>query len=172
MIDALLGPWKWLLYAALIAGAIGSVIYAKHSYDDRRREEGAEPYKVAIANQKQEAAKLLASETAKAEKVTQGWIDYSRKADNDYAKNVAAIRNAPIGGGLYDPSRRWANSNCPATSPGNTGTPENSAESSRLSGVSEQFLYAEAKRADEVAEYAMSCYRYVNAIPSVTVPEL
>ena len=165
MIDALLGPWKWLLYAALIAGAIGSVIYAKHSYDDRRREEGAEPFKAAIANQKQEAAKLLASETAKAEKVTQGWIDYSRKADNDYAKNVAAIRNAPVSNGLYDPSRRWVSSNCPAAGKGNPGTLENAAESSRLSGEAEQFLYSEAKRADEVAEYAMSCYRYVNEKP-------
>ena len=164
MIDALLGPWKYLLYAALIAGAIGSVIYAKHSYDDRRREEGAAPYKIAIANQKQEASKLLASETAKAEKVTQGWIDYSRKADDDYAKKVAAIRTAPIGGGLYDSSRRWISSNCPAASKGNTGTPENTAEQSRLSGVAEQFLYSEAKRADEVAEYAMSCYRYVNKL--------
>lgn len=172
MIDALLGPYKWLLYAAIIAAAVGSVYYAKVQYDNGKIEQGAKPWRDKynalagdVAKQKVEAAALLKAETEKNQKITQGWIDYSRKADDDYSKKIADIRNAPIGGGLYDPgSRRWASGNCPASSQGNTAAPENPAASGQLSEPASTFLYAEAKRADEVAEYAMSCYRYVNKL--------
>ena len=172
MIDALLGPWKWLAYAVVIAVAVGGAYAIKVRYDNEKIEQGAKPWRDKfnalagdVKKQKAEATDLLTSETAKAQKVTQGWIDYSRKADDEHAKKVAGIRNASVGGGLYDPAaRRWQSSNCPATSKSSTGTPENTAERSRLSGVAEQFLYSEAKRADEVAEYAMSCYRYVNEL--------
>jgi hypothetical protein len=162
MLAALLGSWRYLLYAGIVAAVIGALVYAKGQYDDKLREEGAIPYIIAIEKNRRQAELLLQAETERANKITQAWIDDARKSENDYQKKIAAIRNAPIAGGLYDPARRWQSGNCPESSQDSTGASENPAESTRLSGVAEQFLYAEAKRADEVMAWAMSCYSFVN----------
>ena len=62
---AAIGLWRYAIYTALIAGFVGWVAYQKHAYDERRREEGAQPYKAAIEHSKQAARELLAIETAK-----------------------------------------------------------------------------------------------------------
>lgn len=163
MLTALLGPWRYLLYAGVIAAFIGGLVYAKGQYDEKQQAIGAAPYILAIEKQKSEAAILIQAETEKAAAITKLWADYARSSENDYEKKIAAIRNTSVGNGLYDPgTRRWQSSNCPTAGSNNPPTPKETADSTRLSGSAEQFLYAQAKRADEVAEYAMSCFEFVN----------
>ena len=168
-----LGLWKYAIYAAVALAIFGSLAYAKHSYDAKQQEIGAKPWREkhenlasAVETQKHEAAILLQTETDKANKVSKQWLDYARSSDDEYEKKIAAIRaSANVAGGLYDPGGRWQSNSCPAASQGDTKTLERTASSGELSPELDAFLRSEASRADEIAEYALSCHKYVNKEP-------
>jgi len=163
---ALLGPWRYLLYAGVVVAFIGGLVYAKNQYDEKQQAIGAAPYILAIAEQKQKAAILLAAETEKAASITKKWQDYARNSDAEYEKKIAAIRAAAnVGGGLrlIDPER-WDSRTCAPADKGDTGTSKDATASREFLGELESFLRAEASRADEIAAYAMSCYRFVNGL--------
>lgn len=165
-----LGLWKYAIYAAVALAIFGSLAYAKHSYDAKQQEIGAQPWRdkysalvADVEKQKKEAAEVLKVETEKAAKVSKSWADYARSSDDEYEKKIASIRaSANVAGGLYDPGGRWQSSSCPTASKGDTATLESTADSGKLSDELTKYLWSEAKRADEVAEYAMSCHRFVN----------
>lgn len=164
MLDKLLGPWKYLLYAAMIAAFIGGVVHEKHSYDDRRKEEGAAPYREAIEKQKREAELVLAAEIAKNKAISEGWINYARSSDNEYTKEIAAIRaSVNVGSGVRftDPGRR-PSGGCPAAPASSAGAPQDAPASGQLSGEASAFLRSEAARADELVVWAKSCHAYAN----------
>jgi hypothetical protein len=168
-----LGLWKYAIYAAIVLAIFGSLAYAKHSYDAKQQEIGAKPWREkyenlssAVENQKREAAILLQTETDKANKVSKQWQDYARSSDDEYEKKIAAIRAvANVGGGLYDSGRRWQSNSCPTASKSDTATLESTADSGKLSDELTKYLWSEAKRADEVATWAKSCFEYVNKEP-------
>lgn len=161
---AALGLWRYAIYAALVAAFVGYVAYEKSAYDNRRRAEGAQPFKDAIEIQIREAKLVLASETAKSQAITAKWIEYSRNSDDEYEKKIAAIRaaaNSANGMRLISPER-WNSSACATAGKDDTGTSKDASPSGKFLAELDAFLRSEASRADEIATYALSCYNFVN----------
>lgn len=148
---------RYVLGGLAIAALIGFLAYQKHGYDNRLRAEGAAPYIAAIEKQKVEAQALLDSEIAKNTALSKQWAEYARKADDDYAKQIADIaraRNAADGVRFYDPGRRQGGS-CPPAGTKDAGVSKDPASASELSPELTTFLKSEATRADTAATYAV-----------------
>jgi hypothetical protein len=156
---------RYVLGGLAIAALIGFLAYQKHGYDNRLRAEGAAPYIAAIEKQKVEAQALLDSEIAKNTALSKQWAEYARKADDDYAKQIADIRargNSARGVRLYDAGCGQGGSST-ATSGKDTGESKDASTAGQLSDRTTQFLVAQATRADEVHAYAVTCHEYVKS---------
>lgn len=154
---------RYVLGGIAIAALIGFLAYSKHGYDERRRAEGAAPYIAAIEKQKVEAKALLDSEIAKNTALEKQWVEYARKADDDYAKQIADIRNrgnAARGVRLYGCGQ---DSGSPAPAGKDAGSPQDAPTAGQLSARTTEFLVAQATRADEVHAYALTCHEYVKS---------
>ncbi len=154
---------RYVLGGLAIAALVGFLAYQKGNYDDRRRAEGAAPLLAAIEKQKVEAQALLDSEIAKNTALSKQWAEYARKADDDYAKQIADIRargNSARGVRLYGCGPSGGS---PAASGKDSGESQDSATAGQLSDRTTQFLVAQATRADEVHTYAVTCHEYVKS---------
>jgi hypothetical protein len=171
---AALGLWRFAIYAAVALAIFGSLAYAKHSYDAKQQEIGAQPWRdkynalvADVEKQKKEAAEVLKVETEKAAKVSKSWADYARSSDDEYEKKIAAIRAAAnsANGMRLISTERWNSSACPAAGKDDTGASKGASTSGKFLAELDAFLRSEANRADEIAEYALSCHKYVNKEP-------
>lgn len=83
----------------------------------------------------------------------------AKKLERDYAKRLATVNlhaNALAAAGrLRDPGR----SDCDGSDCACTGT-----AGRKLSAEFDAFLKREARRADELHEYAMTCWKFVNGV--------
>ena len=148
----------WILLGALVA-ALGLFV-AGHRVGVKNTTLN---YENQIKGQKLEAASLLAAKVQENAELSAKWTQYARKADDDYSKQIADIRsraNAANGVRFIDPFGSGSCAGQAAT--GNPATPESAAAKGELSREFSDFLRAESIRADEVAAYANSCYRFVN----------
>lgn len=136
-------------------------------------------WEAATAEQKREAAALLANEITKndlkaaeyAALLTQ-WQNYARKADDDYAKQIESIRAARNNAGgvrLFDPGR---GARCSGAAPARAAdaagaaVAENPAtDRPELSADATGFLLDQATLADQVTAYAWACHRFVMTLP-------
>jgi activator of HSP90 ATPase len=156
---------RYVLGGLAIAALIGFLAYEKHGYDNRLRLEGAGPFVRIIQEQKAQAKALLDSEIAKNAALSKQWAEYARKADDDYAKQIADIRargNSARGVRLYDAGCGQSSSS-PATGKDSTTSTESAASTGELSSRVSEFLVAQATRADELYAYALACHRFVNS---------
>jgi hypothetical protein len=137
-----LGLWRFAIYAAVIASFAGAIYYAKGKYDAGQQEIGAAPYKIAIANQKQEAAEKLAAAIASVEaqvrerdgriaSIVEGYSDERIKSAADFDRRLVAA------GRLRDPEapRCWGSSGSPPS-----GKTANAATTESASGGEGGFL--------------------------------
>ena len=153
-------PNPWVLLGALVA-AFGLFI-AGHRVGVKNTTLN---YENAIKAQKLEAASLLAAKVQENAELATKWTQYARNADDAYTKQIADIRsraNVANGVRFIDPFGR---DSCSGTGQAATGNPAPStaaASGGQLSAELSDFLRAETLRADEVSEYAQSCYRFVN----------
>lgn len=166
-----LGLWKYAIYAAVILAIVGSLAYAKHSYDAKQQEIGSQPWRdkynalvADVEKQKKEAAEVLKVETEKAAKVSKSWADYARSSDDEYEKKIAAIRasaNSANGMRLIS-AERWNSRTCTPAGKDDTGASKENAERDEFWRTADTFLRNEATRADELAIWAKSCFEFVN----------
>lgn len=111
------------------------------------------------------AKQIFDAETAKNTALSKQWAEYARKADDDYAKQVADIRargNSARGVRLYDAGCGQGGASAAAGGK-DTGEPQSAATAGQLSDRTTQFLVAQATRADEVHAYAVTCHEYVKS---------
>lgn len=126
--SALLGPWKYVIYVAIVAAFAYGVIHAKNLYDTNQREIGAAPYKRAIEDQKREAARVLeeAKRNLEAEALeTKKRTDEIVKRltdENATIRNQFAALRAAHGGLLRDKDARCGNGSG-STTTGETKAP-------------------------------------------------
>ena len=156
---------RYVLGGLAIAALIGFLAYEKHGYDNRLRLEGAGPFVRIIEIQKAQAKALLDSEIAKNTALSKQWAEYARKADDDYAKQIADIRargNSARGVRLYDAGGCGQGSSTHSSGK-DTGEPKDASTAGQLSDRTTEFLVAQATRADEVHAYAVTCHEYVKS---------
>jgi hypothetical protein len=151
----------WLLLGALVAAL--AIFMAGHRIGVKNTSLN---YENAIKSQKLEAAKILAEKVQENAELAAKWTAYARKADDDYTKSIADVRNrANVATGVrfYDPGRRDGCSGTPTATQGSPAAPESpSSESGRISDEAAKFLREQAALADEVTVYALSCFAFVN----------
>jgi len=152
------------LAVGLCVGALGSW-YLTAEYKDAK-------WGKAVEQQKKEAAETLQAETEKVlaaerkntelnNQLEKTHAEQSRKIESALADNRRLAREL---GGLRDPGRRQS---CPSTVSASTGAAQQSAPEaadSRLSAEATEFLLEFARDADRAAQYANTCYEWIQQI--------
>jgi hypothetical protein len=175
MLDALLGPWRYLLYAGIVAAVIGGVAWGVHLYNESVRaplQQTIDDLREKRVDDQKRAAALMAERENTNRKELEIFKDKARTSDDLYKAEIARIRAAAnVAGGL-----RFSDPFASRCAPGqagksDTGSFETATTGRELSPELTAFLRAEANRADEIAAYAQSCYRHVNKIEAPSRPD-
>lgn len=135
-------------------------------------------WQAAIAKQKQEAAEILAAESAKVVTAERAASELKDRIEKEHANHALALDNILVEnralavrlGGLRDPGRR-ASDSCPpspaskpsAVPPSRTaeGNLPNGDQGVLLSDSASDFILRLGRRADAAAEYATACHGWL-----------
>lgn len=115
-----------------------------------------------IEANKIEAQRILASEIAKNAVKEAADKKFSATVKENYDVQLKKLTTRPpVMQRLHDPGRD--SGGCSGSAPGaRTSTSTSPAVESELSRSATDFLYSEARRADEIRIWAQSCYNFVN----------
>lgn len=163
---------KAKLIAALLVGATAALttFFLVRTYEENKWGRVVSELRAEQEQERRTAAEALARETGRVLELQQRLNEAAQVADMGYKEKEDEIdrleadnrRLARELGGLRDPGHRPA-ARCaasPAEAGGAGGTPD-PASDGRLSDEATEFLLAEARRADEVANWAGTCWRWL-----------
>ena len=176
-------PMRLWAYAAVAVALTGALVSGYLYWEKQTEAKGAAPYILAIAQQKAEAAQLLASETAKvlmAERKLTEFHNQQEVVDHANQSTVTALALrvkslADSAGRLRDPHGTASRqSGSGATSP-TTASADNSAANTGqgtglLSVELSDFLQRQAVEADAVNIAYRACRAYSEAVRSSLTP--
>ena len=163
---------KARLIAALLVGATAALatFFLVRIYEENKWGRVISELREGQEQERRTAAEALAQETRRVLELQQRLNEAAQAADLGHKEKEDEIdrlesdnrRLARELGGLRDPGHRPA-ARCaasPAEAGGAGGAPE-PASDGRLSDEASEFLLAEARRADEVANWAGTCWRWL-----------
>ena len=149
---------------ALLIGAT-SAWWLTAEYKDNKWMAQIEAQKVEAARQLQEATqKVIETERKHNAIATQLEIQNAEK-QTSLDRALADNRRLSVQlGGLRDPGRRQSCSGTLPTAAGTTQQPSPQASDGRLSAEATEFLLEFAREADRAAQYANSCYDWIQQV--------
>ncbi|UAW07567.1 hypothetical protein AIIMSPlu_005 [Pseudomonas phage AIIMS-Plu-RaNi] len=163
---------KARLVASLLVGTVIALttFFLVRTYEENKWGRVVSELRAEQEQERRTAAEALAQETGRVLELQQRLNEAAQAADLDHKEKEDEIdrleadnrRLARELGGLRDPGHRPA-ARCaaaPAEAGGAGGAPD-PASDGRLSDEATEFLLTEARRADEVANWAGTCWRWL-----------
>ncbi|MGZ4953570.1 MAG: hypothetical protein ACXV8Q_00540 [Methylobacter sp.] len=148
------------LLAAIFVASTGLGYWAEHQISRTQ----IEHMELALQSQKVEAQTLLATATVR---ITKSEAD-ARNANQQLEKShetainsINSLHDSFANERMRDPGRRPSRG-CPVPASASAGQPEDQTDGSELSAELAGFLVDQSYRADQVAAYAATCYRFVS----------
>lgn len=155
-----------LIAALLTAAAITlTTFFLARTYEENKWGRVVSGLEADWEKERRTAAEALTKETERVLELQQKLAQAAQQADREHKEKADEIdrieadnrRLARELGGLRDPGRRPA-THCPASGEGGgAGGATDAASDGRLSDEASEFLLAEARRADEVSNWANTC---------------
>lgn len=159
-----------LIAALLTAAAIAlTTFFLVRTYEENKWGRVVSELKAGWEEERRTAAEALTKETERVLELQQKLTQAAQEADREHKEKADEIdrleadnrRLARELGGLRDPGWR-PTAHCPASGEGGgAGDAADAASAGRLSDEASEFLLAEARRADEVSNWANTCWGWL-----------